>query len=169
MSFFSRLSNLISGFSHTLINNVEQNNPAIKEELRKQEIHKQNKDLQEAMTHLKILENKLETQRKTATEEEAVVIEAEIEKHRSERKKIEQLLQANRNRSATEPFAEYQNQRKQESEAEEAIGRLRAHTEVLEHLIKEDATTKRPIHKKKQEIESNITEKDDTPKPKRTL
>ena len=172
MSFFSRLSNLISGFSHTLINNIEQDNPGIREEMRKQEIHKQNKDLQEAMTHLKLLEMKLEKQLATAPEEKHAEIQAEIDKHKAERKEIAQLLTANNNRRATEAFADIQSQISQESEADEAIGRLKAHTEVVEHLITKPTPTRKSSVTKESTSPPSDTEdapSQETPKPKRSL
>ena len=41
MSFFSRLSNLVSGFSNGILDRFEENNPQIKDAQRKQEIAKQ--------------------------------------------------------------------------------------------------------------------------------
>ena len=48
MSFFSRLSNLVSGFSNNMLNRLEEGNPQLKKAQRKQEMNKLNHELQEA-------------------------------------------------------------------------------------------------------------------------
>ena len=168
MSFFSRLSNLVSGFSHGLLNRIEDNNPELKQAQRKQDIAKQNKELKEAAAGLLVLEKGLEAELPKASESRQAEIQNKIQEYQSQRKEMLSLISQNQQRKHTAGLSDVQNMLNQESAAEDSLGLLRARTEVLESMLPPSSSSapspKPPSTTSKEEEEDSTTE----PK-KRTL
>jgi hypothetical protein len=167
MSFLSRLSNLVSGFSHSLLNEIESNNPGIQRELRKKEIHKQNANLKDASARLLRLEQDLMKRLPSATEEEQPLMQQKIEEYRNERKSIQDTIKKNQDLAHHSDLEQVQAHISSESAAEESLGRLRARTEVLTHLSNPNTPSRKTTASPK---ELDVHKESDTQdKPKRTL
>lgn len=169
MSFFSRLSNLVSGFSNGILDRFEESNPQIKDAQRKQEIARQNKELKEAAAGLLVLEKELEAELEQATIERKEQILQKIQEYQEQRKEMLDLIAQNQKRRHTAGLQDVADLINQESAAEESLGRLRARTEVLESMVSAPPSTSQ-VPKTNHSNETSDP-KDETPtsSKKRTL
>ena len=170
MSFFSRLSNLVSGFSNGILDRFEENNPQIKDAQRKQDIAKQNKDLKEAAAGLLVLEKELEAELEQAPPERKEQILQKIQEYQDQRKEMQSLIVQNRKRRHTAGLQDVADLINQESSAEESLGLLRARTEVLESMVSSSKPSVQKVPKRSSSDETSDP-KDEEPAPskKRTL
>ena len=170
MSFFSRLSNLVSGFSNGILDRFEENNPQIKDAQRKQEIAAQNKELKEAAAGLLVLEKELEAELERASPERQGSIRLKIQEYQAQRKEMLDLIGQNQNRRHTAGLQDVADLINQESAAEESLGLLRARTEVSESMISSSTSITKPVKKTSSSAETTQTEEEEpTSPPKRTL
>ena len=172
MSFFSRLSNLISGFSNGILDRFEENNPQIKDAQRKQEIAKQNKDLKEAAAGIRVLEKELEAELEHASPERKEEILQKIQEYQAQRKEMQDLIGQNQKRRQTAGLQDVADLINQESAAEESLGLLRARTEVLESMVSSSNATTSPKTAQKTQPSAEDTapkEEEPTESKKRTL
>ena len=169
MSFFSRLSNLVSGFSNGILDRFEENNPQIKEAQRKQEIAKQNKDLKEAAAGLLVLEKELEAELEQASPERKEELLQKIQEYQTQRKEMLDLIGENQKRRHTAGLQDVADLINQESAAEESLGLLRARTEVLESMVSSSSSTSKRVTEASVSDETPQTEEESTTSKKRTL
>ena len=169
MSFFSRLSNLVSGFSNGILDRLEENNPQIKDAQRKQDIAKQNKELKEAAAGLLVLEKELEAELENASPERQESIRLKIQEYQAQRKEMQDLIAQNQHRRHTAGLQDVADLINQESAAEESLGLLRARTEVLESMVSSSTPTTKPVKKTSSSSEPTQTEEEPTSPKKRTL
>ena len=169
MSFFSRLSNLVSGFSNGILDRFEENNPQIKEAQRKQEIAKQNKDLKEAAAGLLVLEKELEAELEQASPERKEELLQKIQEYQTQRKEMLSLIGENQKRRHTAGLQDVADLINQESAAEESLGLLRARTEVLESMVSSSPSSSKRATETSVSDETPQTEEESTTSKKRTL
>ncbi|MAA79920.1 MAG: hypothetical protein CL916_11755 [Deltaproteobacteria bacterium] len=170
MSFFSRLSNLVSGFSNGILDRFEENNPQIKDAQRKQEIAKQNKDLKEAAAGLLVLEKELQAELEQASPERKEQILQKIQEYQDQRKEMLDIIGQNQKRKHTAGLQDVADLINQESAAEESLGLLRARTEVLESMVSSSTSSNKPVQKKSPSDDStDPKDEDPAPSQKRTL
>lgn len=169
MSFFSRLSNLVSGFSNGILDRFEENNPQIKDAQRKQDIAKQNKELKEAAAGLLVLEKELEAELEHASPERQESIRLKIQEYQAQRKEMLDLIGQSQNRRHAAGLQDVADLINQESAAEESLGLLRARTEVSESMLS-STPTRKPLKKTSSSAEPTQTEEEEPTGPKkRTL
>ena len=170
MSFFSRLSNLVSGFSNGILDRFEENNPQIKDAQRKKDIAKQNKELKEAAAGILVLEKELEAELDQASPERKEQILQKIQEYQDQRKEMQDLIGQNQTRRHTAGLQDVADLINQESAAEESLGLLRARTEVLESMVSSSKSSTKQVQKTSPTDEApEPTDEDPATPQKRTL
>ena len=169
MSFFSRLSNLVSGFSHNLLDQIEKDNPGIQRELRKKEIQKQNRNLRDASARLMKLEQERQKELVSATEEEKHAIQQKIEEYQKDRKSIEATIKENQDLTHHSDLEQMKAHISSESAAEESLDRIRARTEVLTNISRPNVPSKKSTTSNPEIETQKESDTQESTKPKRTL
>ena len=89
MSFFSRLNNLVQGFSHDLQTRIEKKHPNI---VQPHEDISTTKELKEAISHFSILEQEIDIELQIADQYEKIRLQTKKKEYQKEKEKLLILL-----------------------------------------------------------------------------